>query len=475
MSTLHIEPGVDTWRTRLEPFIASFLAYDVDYKRISNKQFYIEYDITYDGSIPDLSNAKTQYSNKDGVIEFHFDKPCRISAVAYMVKNFDETISIDSMGTDYESKEICTNLLLPFQPFITSFDAIYTSEEAISVNDEIPRKYIQVTVTYSDTSIKTYDLIDKPDHLIDPEKIPYTGDVTATISYHDPLLDVEWKSKIFVRGKVQELSISATYIGDTKYINNLIPKSLIIVKIELFDGYTKYTELLDNDAWNFTSLPQITNVNLGVLEIEHNKLRCNVRIPFYWLTTSYRLDAWYEGPPVECGESFVPEYFRIYLYYDTGLRAMLKLEECHIEPEVNVIKEPGLNWFTISYRIDDFTIKDKVAILGYVEKVYPELDFKMEYYNKNTHSLEDVTEKFNETCMIGKVRYFKWSKICDRITEMMKFGVFRLYAPVLTGLSTKCPTVWMICCFNKNSIKASLVEMIEEEEEDNTNGTTKEK
>ena len=137
MSTLHIEPNVDTWRTRLEPFIASFLAYDADYKRISNKQFYIEYDITYDGSIPDLSNAKTQYSNKDGVIEFHFDRPCRISAVAYMVKNFDETIGIDSMGTDYESKEICTNLLLPFQPFITSFNAVYTSEEAISINDEI--------------------------------------------------------------------------------------------------------------------------------------------------------------------------------------------------------------------------------------------------------------------------------------------------------------------------------------------------
>jgi hypothetical protein len=247
MSKFYLQPDISTWKTQLNPFIATILAYDDNNIRISNKQVYAIYDITYDDTIPDLNNEHTIYSDKDGRIEFHFSGRCRISIDIYMVSEYDDTIDISQMAdpSKYTCYHVCDNLIIPFEPFITDFKATYISDQLVAVNDVIPRKYVQVLVTKSDNTTARFTLESEAydDYIITPQTVEHIDANTIEVSYYDPILDQTWTAPITVYGKEQELRIEATYVGIAidldgdgkadkireKQLNNLVSKSEILV------------------------------------------------------------------------------------------------------------------------------------------------------------------------------------------------------------------------------------------------------
>ena len=472
MSSYFLQPSINTWQNQLDPFIASFLAYDDTGRRISNKQLYIVYDVAYGTDTPDLENhGTTLFSNKDGVIELHFAGRCKVSIDLYMVESFDENLDSTEMADHYICRHICNDLLLPFAAYITDFKASYISTQKVAVGKSIPRKYVQVTLTKSDDSTARFT-IENPlydDYIISPDTITQVNDNQVTVSYYDSLLDKTWEYDIIVLGKVAELEISAIYVGQDKQLNSLVVKSEVLVTLTTFDGHNQHSRLLDSDEWEFAVFPQITNLNLGILEIARESLRATIRVPFKWIPDIGRLDAWYEGTPVLVGNKLVPDDFRIWLWHE-GLREMIPFNQCQISPQNFTITQEGVNWYTVSYKIDAWTIQDKVAIIGYKEIEYEEKDFELLYYDPNLHCLKDVTEEFDEACTIAGNRYFNWNKILDRVIDTIMYGRYKLYAPVRTGLSVRCDTEWIITCEYKKAINAQLHKVYCDEKEDDTNG-----
>lgn len=483
MSNYQIKPSIETWQEQYDPFITSILGYDENGRRISNKQLYIVYDVTYGDEKPDLkNNGKTLYSNKDGVIEVHFSERCHISIDLYIVSEFDESLDMNDMAPpeEYTCYHICNNLLLPFEAYILDFSAKYISDQAVSVNEKIPRKYVQCTLKKSNDTTARFTL-EKPvyeDYLIDPIIVKHIDENIIKVSYYDSLLDKTWEDNITVIGKPQEVYMYAQYLGKEKQLNNLLPKEEVIVYMCTFDGYEESIVMVSRDDWEFASFPQITNVNMGYIAIAHNDLTCNVYVPFRWDLNGYILDAWYEGYEVKVGEKFVPDNFVIYLYDDKGLRTRLRFDYCQIKPDDYVVHKTGMNWYTILYRVGSYTLIDKVVIFGYEEPIYFKDDFKMYYLNKDLKTFTDVTKLFDKTCQIAEQRYFNWSKILTHITDLGMFGIYKLYAPVLTGLSTRCDTEWIIYSDSKKGLRAKLikeyVDILEKENENAENNKEEE-
>lgn len=479
--TVISDPDVNTWNTFSKPFEITFVAFDDNKNRILNDQFYIKYAITYDNTIPDIENSyKIIHSNKDGIIKLNINEACRISIDAYGVPIYNENVT-DILEEEYKVKHICENLIIPFETFIKSFTAKYISSLPIAVNSNIPRKYVQILIKKSDDTTARFTIESNAydNYILTPDIVTHIGDNIIQVSYYDPILDKTWTSDIIVSGKIQELALEATYIGisiDTdgdghadhvreKQLNNLVTKSEILVSLVSYDGYEESRRFLMNEEWEFVTFPQITNLNLGIFEIMRNDLRCQVRVPFVWLPINSRIDAWYEGYPVLVGEKIVPEDFRIYLYKPNNNRELIPFDQCQIDPQDFTIHNVGTNWFTVRYRFNNFTISDKVAIIGYEEIEYPEKDFELLYYNTLTHSVEDVTDEFDEVCKIAGRRWFNWNKILERINETFGYGTYKLHAPKLTGLSTRCDTEWYITCKYKKALEAMLLkECIKKEE-----------
>ena len=452
--------NVKSWSTKLDPFILTIMAFDDENKRISNRQFYIKYDITFDNTeaSTESETAQTIYSNKDGIIEIPFEKKaCHVSIDVYRVRIFDKFLDLDDDGYDYIKETLCSNIFIPFEPYITSFKAIYLSDVAYPVGDPIPLRDIKIEMEYSNGAIKNVTANELEECYITPDTIQVTGDNKVSVFFNDLLLDKIWKYDIIVLGKSKELEIRATYTGGKKQILSFITKIEVNVVVILYNGYEEYQEILDTDLWEFTTLPQINNVNLGVFTIMHNDLTTQIRVPFQYLSSDYTLEAWYEGLPVKVGKKYVPDNFRIYLWHKKSKVTMLKYSDVSVEPDDMTLTVPGLRWFIVSYTIEGFTLKDKVGIWCVEEDDMPDIDFLMLYYNKNTQTLEDVTKHFEECTKINDERYINWGKILTQIEQLKVYGTYKLIVEPLTGLSTRYITEWNIYCDSKKGIRSGLI------------------
>ena len=469
MSKVHISPDPEEWIDSLEPINVTFIAYDDYGIRIRNKQFYIKYAITYDNSEPNLNNGQKLYSNKDGLIHLSLNSSrCRISLKVYMVATFNDVLPISDEASYYEEQTIFENFVLPFEPYITSFEAEYISKKHIPVNSPIPRKYVQVTVTKSNsTAIKyTIQTEDKNDHILTPSVVKKINEINVKVTYYDQLLDKTWESTIIVVGKPQEIGLEAIYLGKTLQIGSLITKEYIYVTLTIFDGIGNSNISLTKDQWEFAEFPRIDEINLGVFHIAYNNLQCIVKIPFEYIPPSARIEAWYEGHDIEVGKEFDPYDLRIYMIDEQGLRLNIDFSKCSLNPKSREILQEGFNWFTLSYNYGIYLLKDKFVVNGYIKQENydkeldeHEYDFCLIYYDPNTHSTVDVTAEFNDVCRFYERRYFNWPRIFTYIAQRKKFGKYRLKAPELTGLSMRFITEWVLRCYHNKAFKAELIDI----------------
>ena len=463
MSKVYINPSIDQWKDLTEQLDATFIAYDDLNNRICNSQFYIKYAVTYDNSVPNLNEGTEIYSNKDGIIILNLPKErCRISLAIYTVSNYDESLKPDYKLNDYNEDIIFDNEILPFQPYIVSFQALYISDQQIPVTYKVPRKYVQVTITKSDHSLSKFTIESKvrKDYKLYPEYVNYINEVPINVYYEDTILDKTWECVIIVVGKPKELRIEAIYLGETRDIGSLISKDEIFVNLILFDGEKEITTSINNNLWNFAVFPQITESNLGFFIIEYNNLQTEINVPHRRAPSGYVLEVWYEGEEIKLGNSFTPYDLRIYLYDNVGLRHDINFSKCGIEPNNYQIDKEGNNWFTITYKVGNHLLKDKFVVKGYKGKKPQQIDFQMLYLDPNIHSIIDVTSQFDEVCKRYNERYFNWQVIFNYIISINKYGFYKLIAPELTGLSTRYVTEWGLHCYYNKAFSAELLKTI---------------
>ena len=459
MSSAIVNPNIKKWDSILTPFIITIMCLDDEGKRISNRQLYIKYNITYDGTeaLIDSPNTQTLYSNKDGVIEIHLEKrACHISINVYRVRLFDKYLDLDDEGIDYVEEVLCSNAFIPFEPYIIKMDAIYKNDMALAVGNPIALKDIEINLEYSNVTVSTHKASELENCYIEPTTIQNAGDNKVSVYLRDLLLDKIWKYDIIVLGKSKELEIIATYTGKRKQIQSFVIKNEVTVVIKYFNGFEIYQELLDQDQWEFTEYPQINASNLGLFTIVHNDLTTQIKVPYQNISSEYWLDAWYEGLPVKVGKNYIPDNFRIYLWYKTQSK-MLKYTDCSISPDSLQMTSPGLKWYTVTYTIDGWHLKDKVAIWCVEEDDLPDIDFTVLYFNESLKVYDDVTYRFDECTKINDERYINWGKILTIIEKDKVYGKYKLIAAPLTGLSTRFITEWNIYCDSKKGLRAMFV------------------
>lgn len=480
MSFIKITPEQDTWQDKTEPYTISFCAYDDTNTRIRNKQIYIVYDMRMDNTEPDLTSdhAKKVYGDGDGIIKIQIYTQCRISIDLFHVKIQDNLLDRTKLGINYVQENICSNLFIPFEPYIKKFVVSYTGKEKITVTEPIPTSYVYITKVFSDgTTKKTVVSKDYYNISFIPDTIQYTESNTITVLYHENLTNKDWSGTITIFGKDKEIKLIASYNQDKIYkIGDTIDKNDINVLLKLFNGHDTITRKLNNKEWNFATLPIINEINCGIFNIARNNLITSIRIKYNQSQSKYKIDAWYEGPDILVGKLYNPNDLRIFLYSQDKPQVLtLKYEDVIIEPNDRHILKEGINWFTVKYRDKNYIIQDKVAIRGYVKDKYNPRDFLLEYYDENTHSITDVTEDFEYCTLINDKRYFNWLMISDKIKEDQRFGKYLLRAPANSGLNTRFDTEWIIECYKNNNLSASLNKILLSDKEDNSNAKDNQK
>lgn len=476
----YITPSINEWSEKNSEFTITIMATDDVGNRICNKQLYAVYDLRENISeTPDLnsSNAKTIYSATNGVIQIDIKKKCRLAIKLYKVQIFDEYLDIGQLADNYIEEILCNDIFIPFEPYVIDFRATYDSSKIIPVGSKIPLKNIKLYMTFNNGSTKTVKASKEKENCYLSRDIIYRKDENKiTVYYKDLVLEKIWEYDIIVIGKSKELRIEAVYTGDEKKIGDVVKQSEVFVSVLLDDGEDlagnptePYMEGLDTDKWYFGTFPKVNNKNLGRFEIilndQDNDLRTFVKVKFKEEPIRYRLDAWYEGYQVKKGKSYIPDNFRIYLYDQTGRTRMLEYNECYVSPENKTLNEVGWHWFEVTYTIENYVLKDKVAIYCYEPPELEECDLIIERINYNTQSYEDVTNYFKEILKIGDLTYVNWAKILTKVSKLEWWGDYRLTAPPLTGLDTRFKTEWVFTCDDKKGIRSMLNKVFREIED----------
>ena len=415
-------PLVKEWQNYTEPFTISFVAIGDKSRRLEQDEFHITYDITYNGEAPNLNNvtATTIESNNDGEIFIAVNHKCRISVLAKLY---------DSVTKESQTILVADNQFIPLAYYITSFKAEYIGTVIPSVSDEILLRDIQCTFTKSDGSTKIITANELHNIKLSTKYVERTGPNKITIYYNDTLLNKVWKYDIIVNGKVKETGITAKYIGKKKNFGDVISKEEIVVNLLLYNGVENSSTALSTDKWQFSIIPKINDTNLGIFFVNYNGLLTSVRVPFKYNDSDHYLNGWYEGPDIKVGHQFNPINL-VVLLIDNRKR-----------------------WKEIDYR--DIKIEPS------------------EYFNDNTHTVDDVTKKFDNACMMYGKRYFNWGRFHDMAMHLGLYGRFRVFAPKRTGLNTRYDTEWLVYCYpkiiynslliNRPLVKATLMKEFREE------------
>lgn len=466
-SYLKIDPTPSEWIYKTKEFEVTIQAYDDYNKRISGHQLYVILSIIKDG----VEQKDTIFSDDNGIISFKVSEECTVSLDTYRVNEVDTTRSpsetLDS--SKYKREIIFTNQYLPFRPFAIGLKAKYTGK-SLFVGDVVPLDKIEVTINMSDMTTEHQTINDDPTNfIITPQTITIKGDNTVHITYHDTVFNKDYECDIIISGKYRESDLYAEYqkyrvapdgskeLKRPKTFGETVSKDEIDVYVTIFDGTQNTVIKVPEDEWEFTTYPVVTNMNLGIFEIEYNQMRATVRVSVDVTINGWYLDAWYEGYPIKIHHKYIASNFRIYLINrHTDEFRMLELHECIIEPESPILDKTGWNWYTVKYRWGSYEFKDKVAIYCYEDAIIESTEFSMWYWDYNTHSLVNNTKLFDDACTVGGKRWFNWFKIHNRIIELNRYGFYRLRAPKLCGLDTRFDTEWILRCEQNTQLEAEL-------------------
>ena len=421
-----ITPNVNRWLYQTDVFSIEFKAYDDNGILCRNNQMSIQYNITYDGTVPDLLQMQRVYSDASGIITLVITKPCVISLYGIYVHDVNDP----SKGEVVE--ELAMNYKIPFQPVIIKMDVTYIGPD-IPITDDFNGADLSIQASYSDGSTKS---ISPTQCIIKDYQIKEVGLNTKSLLYIDPLLGTYWNLDFNVNGVPKLLSIEAMYSGERRILGDTIfPEEVLVYSTFLTSLTTTERIELKENEWNFVGTPTITNFNRGILTVKYKDKQTTVSIP-YEIVTSLRLNVWYEGAKIEVGKSYDPNNLVIYLVYPNGERRRIYWKHCQIDS--CLVTKEGLNWYTIIYNYEFEQIKQQFAVEGIIYKDYIDLDFKVLYIIDKTSELEEnqenLTEEFENALMFDDTLILDWGQFLDIVNHIKKYGLYIVTVPKKSGL-----------------------------------------
>ena len=447
-----IEPEVSQWIRQSNKFTIFFRAFDNYGNKCTKDNLSIQISITYDGTMPDLTNATEIKGDASGLIFLNINKPCIITVYGKFARD------INDLSQGFITQEIALNYEIDFMPNILSINAKYNGK-SIPITESFDIQDIIVTANMSDNTIKTIDINDCI--LISDLYIHSVGDNIKYFQYYDKQLKITWNFNVNIPGIIKLISLKAIYTGSIKKEGERIDKSEIKAILEYENDYGIHTRELDAEEWTFLSIPVVMYSNDGIINIQYETLDTSVIIPFI-SNDDIHINAWYEGLDVQVGKSFVLDDVVIMLIIPNGDQKRLKYTQ--VQFSNTIVEKEGWNWYTITYHNQYQTYTQEFAVKGYIPIEYPDLEFKVLYIDKNNHEI-DYTEKFREKFTVNDTFIISWKQFLVEVNELMLYGLYILTAPKLCGLSNKYDQDWEVLCINKTTLKASIMKTYLKEED----------
>lgn len=458
---LSITPAVDKWLYQTEAFTIIFKGFDDNGLQCKNKDLSIEYSITYDGTMPDLTTMTRVYSDASGIIALTITRPCVISL--YGIHSHD--VTDPSKGESIQ--ELVINYEITFQPVILNINVAYTGS-GVPITESFTNDEVLVKAQMSDGSTKT---IPTADCVIPNYEILVVGENTKMLTYTDPLVGTIWNLEFIVPGVPKLLSIDAEYIGIVPRClgDRIHPRDLIVHSVYLIEIDAQERSELSSTQWFFIDIPVITDANQGTFRIGYKTKEAEITVP-YEIDNSLRLNVWYEGDKIEVGKTYDPNYLAIFLVMPDGERKRMSYKECEISSYM-VIKE-GWNWYTATYIVEFKKITQYFAVEGIIRKQYIDLDFKVLYITNKESILEenqeDMTETFTTELAVDDIIIIDWDQFLRVVNSIEKYGLYIVTVPKLSGLSNQYDMDWEVLCIDETTLKATIKHIYKEEKNNGT-------
>ena len=458
---LAITPAIDKWLYQTEAFTIIFKGFDDNGVQCKNKHLSIEYNITYDGTMPDLNAMTRVYSDASGIIALTITRPCVISLYGI----YSRDVADDSKGESIQ--ELAINYEITFQPVILSINAMYTGS-GVPITESFTDDNILVKAQMSDGTSK---IIPTNECIISNYEISIVGENERTLTYTDPLVGTVWNLEFIVLGISKLLSIEAEYVGVIPRAlgDRLHPRDLVVYSIYLVEIGVQERSELSSTQWFFIDIPVITDANKGEFRVGYKEKEATITVP-YENDNSLRLNVWYEGDKIEVGKTYDPNYIAIFLVMPDGERKRLSYKECDISSYA--VTQEGWNWYTATYIVEFKKVVQYFAVEGYIPIQYQELDFKVLYITDKNNVLEenqeDLTETFKTELAVDDIIIIDWKQFLDVVNSIERYGLYIVTVPKLSGLSNKYDMDWEVLCINKTTLKATIKHIYKEEKNNGT-------
>lgn len=453
---LSITPAVDKWLSQTDAFTIIFKAFDDNGIQCRNKEMAIKYNITYDGTMPDLTQLQETYGDASGIIALVITKPCVISLFGIHAHDVKDS----SKGS--VTQEIVINYEITFKPVVNKIAASYNGGD-IQVTDDLDVSKILITAEYNNGTTNIIPI----EHCVVLDKTVYNiGENIKTLTYTDPDTGFVWNVEFTVNGVPKLLSLETEYIGPVHQLGDKVFQEEIIVYGVFLISQTDTERLeISRDKWYFIDIPIITQDNNGILNIRYQKSEVKISIPYNIIRT-LRLKIWYEGAKIKVGNLFNPEDLIIYLVHPDGRTERMPWHKCHIDSFF--ITKEGYNWFTATYITGFLKITQMFFVEGIIPKNYIDLDFKVLYIQDKTSDREEdqlnLTKEFEKEMLTDGILMVEWKQFLKVVNNLNKYGMYIVTVPKLSGLSDRFDMDWSVLCINKNTIKATIKKVYNEEE-----------
>ena len=357
---------------------------------------------------------------------------------------------------EYEAKYVVTGLI------ITDVIATYSGPE-IFIYDNYDTSDVTVKAYVSDGRV--FDIPASECRHTDL-CIVKIGDNLKYLEYTD-ITGKFWLVQFIVIGKKRPIGIVAAYMGDIKFVGEYVKQYEVSVFITyLVENYQYEDEPLDMDDWFFEDLPVVTEDNNGEFVVAHQHdymyMTAMISVPWAW-EDNFRIIAWYEGFPVKVVGQYDPNEVIIYLLPENQDWIRTNYKNPHITIDSYTVSEEGDTWYTVTYRNDrGRTYKDKYPVQGYIPKKYVDLELLVVYI-EDDGTETDYTPVFIKAFTFDGISLVSWKQFLNAVNELQRYGMYRAIIPKGCGLTNKYDCQWHVLCKDKNTLKATITKIFNEE------------
>ena len=455
---LVITPEVSKWLYQTESFTIVFRAYDDNGERCRNDQLSLEYNITYDGTMPDLNDLKTINGDASGLITLVITKPCVISVFGTYVHD------VNDVSKGKVIQELAINYEISFQPVVVDITASYIGAD-IPITDPFNENDLIIRAKLINN---TYKDIHPSECIIEDYIIRDLGPNIKTIKYYDKTTSTMWHLDVTINGIPKLIKLLAEYIGERKKIGDTISKTEVNVYGMFLISTSEAEELIVNqDDWYFIDLPVITEANNGIFRLTYRKTDISISVP-YDDDISFRLNVWYEGDKIEVGKTYSVHDVVIYLITPDKKRKRLRWDQVHFDS--TLVTKIGINIYTVTYMVEYVKITQYFTVEGYENK-FTNLAFQVFYVidktSDKTENQLNVTKEFEEELIFEDILYVTWERFLKVVNEKERYGLYIVSIPRLSGMSTKYDMDWEVLCLTKTTLKAKIKKIYLKEDDVN--------